>query len=220
MKRPFLITLAIVCLLVVAGVILFVTHALEFYTVSTTSNQPNYQPGDLMMASNFKKPGNKDLIVFKRGSTLWIFRCIGKEGDVVEIKNATVYLNGKLLAEPYTMKEYYIPTKEILAMDKFIIKNNISSREISYGSSLIALSDAQFKELNKPLKQFSKPKGGTPAEDFFPNFRDKGYNEDNLGPITVPQGFYFVLGDNRHDAFDSRFFGFVKAKDVISTVIN
>jgi signal peptidase I len=220
MKRPLLITLAIVFLLVVAGVILFVTHTVEFYTVSTISNQPTYKSGDLMIASKLKKPDNNELIVFKRGSAIWIFRCIGKEGDVVEIKNAAVYLNGKLLNEPYTMKEYNIPTKEILGMDKFIIKNNISSREVSYGSSLIALSDEQFKELNKKLAPFSKPKGGTPAEGFFPNFKDKGYNEDNLGPITVPKGCFFVLGDNRHDAFDSRFFGFVKAENVMSTVIN
>lgn len=219
MKKPFLITLAVVCLLAIAGVILFVTHALEVYTVSTTSNKPGYQPGDLMIASNLKKPDNQKLIVFNRGTSIWIFRCIGKEGDVIEMKNAVVYLNGKFLYEPYAMKEYYIPTKEILGMDKFLIKNNISSREIYYGSSLIALSDAQFKQLNKPLKQFSKPKGGMPADGFFPNFRDKGYNEDNWGPITVPKNCYFVLGDNRHDAFDSRFFGFVKAENVISTVI-
>jgi signal peptidase I len=220
MKRPVLITLIVVCLLLAAGVILFITHGLEFYSVSTTSNRPTFQSGDLMIASNLKKPDNNKLIVFKRGSTIWIFRCIAKGGDVVEIKNTAVYLNGKLLNEPYAMKEYYIPTKEILAMDKFIIKNDITSREISYGSSLIALSDDQFKELNKPLKQFSKPKGGTPAEGFFPNFREKGYNEDNLGPITVPKGCFFVLGDNRHDAFDSRFFGFIQAKDVMSTVLN
>ena len=220
MKKPLLITLAVVCLLATAGVILFITHTLEVYTVSTTSNKPGYQPGDLMIASNLTKPDNKKLIVFTRGTSIWIFRCIGKQGDVIEMKNAVVYLNGKVLDEPYTMKEYNIPTKEILKMDKFIIKNNISAKEVYYGSSIIALSDDQFKQLNKPFTQFSKSKDGRPADGFFPNFRDKGYNEDNLGPVTVPKDCYFVLGDNRHDAFDSRFFGFVKAENVISTVIN
>jgi signal peptidase I len=40
---------------------------------------------------------------------------------------------------------------------------------------------------------------------------------DNYGPVTVPAGEFFVLGDNRDDSYDSRYWGFVPQDNIIGT---
>jgi len=196
------------------------THALEIYKIPTTANEPTYKAGSIIIASKFKNPGNNTFVVFRRpDKNVWVFRCIGKEGDVVEIRDTKVYLNGNLLNEPYAWNEYYISAKRLSTIRGYIDNHKNPLRLLNDSSYVITLSDAELKNYHLDLRPYLSPKGQA-NPTIFSDFKKLNYNEDNMGPIKVPANSYFMLGDSRHDAYDSRYFGFITNDDIVSTVIN
>ncbi|MBT8762636.1 signal peptidase I [Desulfohalobiaceae bacterium Ax17] len=57
------------------------------------------------------------------------------------------------------------------------------------------------QKLNEPYVQHTDPR-------IIPH-------RDNFGPIKVPEGKYFVMGDNRDESYDSRFWGFVDRDKIL-----
>jgi signal peptidase I len=69
------------------------------------------------------------------------------------------------------------------------------------------------KALNEPYAVFLDPHiDHRPINN--PEFPSMNAQRDNFGPVVVPPDSYFMMGDNRDDSADSRYFGFLP-KDYI-----
>jgi signal peptidase I len=122
------------------------------------------QRGDIVI---FDPPGEKDRFVK---------RVVAVPGDVVELRDNQLFLNGKPARYSPLSGEQGPPTGDWLGQE------TISGR-----SHLVHLTE------------------GVPSPSTF-------------GPVTVPPGHYFMLGDNRDNSKDSRYFGFVARERIVGRV--
>jgi signal peptidase I len=108
-----------------------------------------------------------------------------------------------------------VPLKDPKSGDIIVFKFP-KDRTIDYIKRVVGVPGDKIEVKNKKVYRNDKL-----AEDPFAHFTSTTMlpgsvsPKDNFGPITVPEGKYFVMGDNRDNSSDSRFWGFVETNDVL-----
>lgn len=178
----------------------------------------------------FKTPKRNDIIVFKfpgypgevipSENVSYIKRVIGLPGDTVQIINGLVYINGRRIPQP----ENAIFSSSIInkeqAADEKIFPGNKDWTNNNYGPVIVP---------EKGQKVHLTPYNIAEWEILID--REFGYKAVSVEgsvitidrkPVRdyiVKKNYYFVLGDNREDSLDSRYWGFVADDLVIGKAV-
>jgi signal peptidase I len=143
------------------------TAVVEAFVIPSGSMEPTLQIGDRVLGNKFwfwfVAPHRQEIVIFSPPSSAelaagaLIKRVIAVEGDVVEVRDSQVIVNGKPTAEPYIKEhpQYILPPTRVPQGMLFVLGDN---RNASYDSHvwgfvprnhLKALAFARYWPLNR-----------------------------------------------------------------------
>jgi signal peptidase I len=169
----------------------------DWYVVPTGSMKPTILEGDRVFVwksayqvrfplSHIRlfstgAPHRGDVVVVRNpdgGSIPFVKRLIGLPGDVVELRNEQLYVNGK------SQKTDFLP-----------VVSDVHGEPVLLGTERLDSRPHPIRVL--------------PERPFVRTF----------GPIVVPQGEVFLMGDNRDESRDGRFFGTRPVTDLLGRAV-
>lgn len=197
--------------------VVFVLRAfvVEPYQIPSSSMRPGLVVGDFILVNKFTyglrvpilntvfahigSPQHGDVMVFNhpdKPEINLIKRVIGVPGDTVEYRNKQLYINGVAL-----------PTQPAGEHD-YIEGGDMQVRNLQF-------AEKHGEHLYNTLQAIDNPPAVNLAavEDF--QYRENCQYDTNAFTCKVPEGHYFMMGDNRDHSGDGRYFGFVPDKYVV-----
>nr|VFK19539.1 MAG: signal peptidase I . Serine peptidase. MEROPS family S26A [Candidatus Kentron sp. LFY] len=187
-------------------VLILRSFLVEPFRIPSGSMLPTLEIGDFILVNKYVfgirlpvfdkkiielgRPERGDVIVFRYpedGVTPYIKRVVGLPGDHVDYRNDTLYING----DPVTHE----------LVDTYTATG--SSRRMNGAERRLEHLDNMDHHI---LIQQSTP---------IPMVRLPGKSYYSYAPLKVPEGHYFVVGDNRDNSRDSRYWGTVPDENLI-----
>lgn len=212
-------------LLLTGWVVARFTGALQIYTTPSPANVPTLLVGDNFFTSNLVKPRRLDLIVYQHRdqqgeSSVWMHRLCGLPGDTLAMRRGLLYVNGRNLDTDLRLRHHYTLAKTGLSqLPATAVPDTLDLDRVSSPDSIahIGLNDSDVLSHRLPARRLVLPVAA--FDSYIEQQYQQHWNQDNFGPVIVPANAYFVLGDSRHNAMDSRYIGAIPKEDFRGTIL-
>lgn len=181
------------------------------------------EAGDVVV---FEYPGDRDQLFPFEKNVNYVKRCIGVPGDTIEINDKVVFVNGKEFWRPPHIKYYRgfyhqglkalpkgFPEPRIFPIGKPWNEDNYGPLVVPKKGMTIDLTLDNIEEWRTLIDR--------EHADRVIEIRGKDIYLKNklITSYTFKKDYYFMMGDNRDDSLDSRFWGFVSRDAVIGEAL-
>jgi len=188
------------------------------FKVQTLANEPAQKQGEIFFTTNLIDHNNNDLIVYGIDGQKRIHRLIAQGGDRLEIVDGVTYVNGKNVDKEISlMHTYKIKMEDAAKLNPGDDINPLFIRPVGDGTAMVFAEDKKIEKLKIGAISMNSEKG---EDDPYVKKVWGKYNKDFFGPVTVPKGKIFVMGDNRDNSEDSRYIGYINEEDIYGVIIN
>jgi len=111
------------------------------------------------------------------------------------------------------IKDDFLYLRRLPERQEIVVFTYPVDKKVDFIKRVIGLPGDKVQIINKKVYVNDKPLNEPYARWTDPEVYPKEVSpRDNFGPVQVPEGHLFVLGDNRDQSYDSRFWGFVPIK--------